>query len=119
VGAGPTAFEGFPGIALWVGDGKTQGLVELSPIHGDGSKAGPDFPRGAHLRLECPVCRSELPFLAHCSCSEGGSLRKLFLTPKLDDAYLVGLCDVWGCTRSRVVDGDEILSQWFAGNIRT
>jgi hypothetical protein len=118
VGAGPTAFEGFPGIALWVGDGRTEGLVELSPIHGDGTKRGPDFQAGAKLHLECPVCRAELPRLAHCSCHEDGELRKLFLTDKLDDAYVVGLCDVWGCTRSRVIDGNEILSEWFAGNIR-
>ncbi len=118
VGAGPTAFEGYPGIAIWVSDGKTQGLVELSPVHGDRTKVGPDFPPGTRLRLECPVCRAELPILAHCSCQPDGTLRKLYLTEKRDDAHLVGLCDVWGCTRSRVIDADEILSEWLAGNIR-
>jgi hypothetical protein len=119
VGAGPTAFEGYPGIAIWVSDGKTQGLVELSPVHGDRTKVGPDFPSGTKLRLECPICRTELPQLAHCSCQADGTLRKLYLSEKLDEAYLVGLCDVWGCTRSRVIDGSEILSEWIAGNIRT
>jgi hypothetical protein len=119
VGAGPSAFEGYPGIAIWVGDGKTQGLVELSPVHGDRTKVGPDFPPGTKLQLECPVCRVELPVLAHCSCQPDGTLRKLYLTEQRDEAHLVGLCDVWGCTRSRVVDGNEILSEWIAGNIRT
>ena len=119
VGAGPTAFEGYPGIAIWVSDGKTQGLVELSPVHGDKTKVGPDFPPGTKLRLECPICRVELPVLARCSCQADGALHKLYLSEKPDEAYLVGLCDVWGCTRSRVIDGSEILSEWIAGNIKT
>jgi len=118
VGAGPTAFEGYPGIAIWVGDGRIQGLVELSPVHGDGTKVGPDFQPGTRLRLECPVCRAELPLLARCTCQADGTLHKLYLTPDRDEAYVIGLCDVWGCTRSRVIDGNEILSEWLAGNIR-
>ncbi|MBI5502310.1 MAG: hypothetical protein HY907_18850 [Deltaproteobacteria bacterium] len=119
VGAGPTAFDGYPGIAIWVDDGKTQGLVELSPIHGDRSKVGPEFAAGTRLRLECPVCRAELAFLAECSCQPGATLRKLYLNERRDEAHVVGLCDIWGCTRSRVIDGSEILSEWLAGNIRT
>jgi hypothetical protein len=119
VGAGPTAFEGYPAIAIWVSDGKSQGMVELSPVHGDGSKVGPDFPQGTKLKLECPVCRAELPLLARCSCQADGTLRKLYLSEKRDEAYLVGICDVWGCARSRVIDANEILSEWMAGHIKT
>jgi len=119
VGAGPTAFDGYPGIAIWVDDGKSQGLVELSPIHGDKSKVGPEFPAGTKLRLECPVCRAELPFLAECSCQPGAALHLLYLSAQRDEANVVGLCDIWGCTRSRVIDRSEILSEWLAGNIRS
>lgn len=118
VGAGPTAFEGYPGIAIWVGDGRAQGLVELSPLHGDATKVGPEFRPGTRLRLECPICRTELPRLARCTCQPDGTLRKLYLTANPDEAYVIGLCDVWGCTRSRVIDGNEILSEWLVGNIR-
>jgi hypothetical protein len=117
VGTGPTRFDGFDGIGLWVSDGKKEGLVELSPIHGDASKAGPEFRKGTRLSVKCPVCRLELPVLARCSCASKGELRKLFTSEKLDDAHAVALCDVWGCTRSRVIDGNEILSEWLAGRI--
>ena len=117
VGAGTTAFDGQPGIAIWVGGDGGQGLVELSPIHGDKSKTGREFAAGTKLRLECPVCHVELPYLADCACREGATLRKLFLNERRDEAYVVGLCDIWCCTRSRVVDGTELLSEWLAGNI--
>ena len=117
VGAGCTAFDGQPGIAIWVRGDESQGLVELSPIHGDKSKSGQEFPAGTKLRLECPFCRTELPYLAECACRKGASLRKLFLNERRDEAHVVGLCDIWGCTRSRVVDGNELLSEWLAGNI--
>lgn len=117
VGAGTTVFDGYAGIAIWVSDGRSEGLVELSPIHGDRTKVGPSFPPGTHLRLECPVCRTELPYLARCTCQPNGTLRKLYLTRNCDEGYLIGLCDVWDCTRSRVIDGNEILSEWLAGRI--
>ncbi|MDI7266573.1 MAG: hypothetical protein QME96_01090 [Myxococcota bacterium] len=117
VGVGPARFDGFEGIGLWVADATREGLVELSPLHGDASKTGPEFPIGTRLSLRCPTCRADLPTLAGCTCSAGGELRKVFLTDRLDDAHIVALCDVWGCTRSRVIDGNEILSEWLAGNI--
>jgi len=117
VGTGSTKFDGFDAIGLWVGDGKKEGLVELSPIHGDGSKVGPEFPANTRLSLRCPICRVELPGFARCSCGPHGELRKLYLTDRLDDTHMVALCDVWGCTRSRVIDGNDLVSEWLAGHI--
>lgn len=117
VGAGSHQFDGFAGIAIRVTDGKREGVVELSPIHGDASKIGLEFPKDTRLQLMCPTCGVVLPRFARCTCPAGGELRKLFLTTRLDDEHLVAVCDVWGCTRSRVIDGAEILSEWMAGRI--
>jgi hypothetical protein len=110
-------FDGFGGIELLVSDGKTEGVVELSPFHGDSSKHGPDFEEGVRLSVRCPKCHVELPTLARCTCGGHGMLRKLYLTPKLDDSSVVAVCDVWGCPRSRVIDENEILSEYLEGNI--
>lgn len=110
-------FDGYGGIMLEVSDGKTEGVVELSPFHGDATKLGPTFESGTRLSIKCPTCHVELPTLARCSCKGNGMLRKLFLTRALDDAFLVAVCDVWGCPLSRVIDGSEILSEILAGNI--
>jgi hypothetical protein len=104
-------FEGFDGMHLWVSDGKTEGLVIVSPIHGDSSKRGPTFRRGAKLEISCPVCRTPLPKLCRCSCGKGGSLRTIYLTPELSEAHQAAVCDIWGCPRSRVIDAHEILSE--------
>jgi len=104
-------FEGFDGMHLWVSDGKTAGLVVVSPIHGDSSKRGPTFRRGAKLEISCPECRTPLPKLCRCSCGKGGSLRTIYLTPELSEAHQAAVCDIWGCPRSRVIDAHEILSE--------
>ena len=110
-------FDGYGGIRLLVSDGKTEGIVEVSPFHGDSTKYGPDFDKGVRLSIKCPQCKVELPTLARCTCSGHGMLRKLYLTPKLDDSSVVAVCDVWGCPRSRVIDGNDILSEYLEGNI--
>lgn len=110
-------FDGYGGIRLLVSDGEREGIVVLSPFHGDRRKEGITFPEGTKLHLMCPVCRVELPVLANCTCSGHGELRKLYLTPKLEDSHLVAVCDVWGCPRSRVIDENEILSEYVEGNI--
>lgn len=111
-------FDGYGGIRLLVGDGTTEGVVELSPFHGDSTKHGVQFPNGTRLSIRCPECKAELPTLARCSCAGKGELRKLFLTPDLEDANLVAVCDVWGCPLSRVIDGNEILSEFLEGRIQ-
>ncbi|HEY3352673.1 MAG TPA: hypothetical protein VGQ83_05460 [Polyangia bacterium] len=105
-------FMGFDGLQLWVSDGAKEGLVVVSPIHGDGSKKGLSFRPGAKLEISCPECRTPLPHLCRCSCGKGGSLRTIYLTPDLSDAHQAAVCDIWGCPRSRVIDSNEILSEF-------
>jgi len=117
VGVGHHEFDGFPGISIFVSDGEKEGLVELSPIHGDASKVGPTFKKGQRLSLRCPVCKIELPVSARCSCSSGGALRKIYLSPSLDEAHVIHVCDVWGCRRSRIIDSFETISEYIDGEI--
>ncbi len=105
-------FDGFDGLHLLVSDGATEGLVIVSPIHGDRRKKGVDFRAGAKLQISCPECRTPLPKLCRCSCGHGGWLRTIYLTPDLADAHQAAVCDVWGCPRSRVIDSNEILSEF-------
>jgi hypothetical protein len=113
VGLSPAQFDGFPGITLRVEHEGQVAELAVSPIHGDHSKSGPSFPDGAQLDLRCPACDVQLPRLTGCRCSDGGSLRALYLTPGLSEAHVVAICDVWGCHRSRVIDNFEILSEYF------
>lgn len=110
-------FDGQGGIRLLVSDGTKEGEVILSPFHGDHRKEGITFEEGTRLSLKCPVCGVELPEFARCTCEGHGMLRKLYLTKDLDDSHVVALCDVWGCPRSRVIDENEILSEYLDGNI--
>jgi hypothetical protein len=104
-------FQGFDGIHLWVSDRAKEGLVVVSPIHGDASKRGLSFRKGTKLEIACPECRTALPNLCRCSCGKGGALRTIYLTPELSDAHQAAVCDIWGCPRSRVIDSNEILSE--------
>ncbi len=111
VGVGEHTFDGYPGICLWVGDGTTEGLVELSPFHGDHTKYGPTFAEGTKLHVQCPVCRAELETIGKCNC-EHGELRAIFLSPRRQTAHQIAVCDVWGCYHSRVIDNNEIFSEF-------
>lgn len=117
IGIGEHSFDGFPGIAVLISDEQKEGIVELSPFHGDASKIGISFETGARVSLRCPVCKTEFPVSAKCGCSGNGALRKLYLTTSLDEAHVVNICDVWGCRRSRTVDSFEVLSEYIEGNI--
>lgn len=110
-------FDGYGGIRLLVGDGNKEGIVEVSPFHGDATKYGLDFPEGVRLTIKCPECKVDLPVLAKCSCEGHGMLRKIFLTPARQDSSIVAVCDVWGCPRSRVIDENDLLSEFLEGNI--
>ncbi len=111
VGHGSHSFDGYPGICFLVKDDTHEGLVELSPFHGDRVKFGPEFPAGKKVKVLCPVCRAEFEVIGPCSC-EHGELRSIFLSPKRHAAHLMAVCDVWGCYHSRVIDNNELFSEF-------
>ena len=114
VGVSDVTFDGYPAVSVGVRlpDGK-EGVVHLSPIHGDGRKSGfTEIPKGAKCELFCPVSKEPLPALGEVEDGSGASYRALFLTPKLEDGAVVMISDVWGHFHSRIIDDMELLSYW-------
>jgi hypothetical protein len=109
---GAPTFDGHPGICLEVTDGTTEGLVTLSPVHGDHRKVGADYPPGTKLTLRCPVCHIELDPIAPCSCSPDGMFVALYTVPKRSARNFAGVCRIWGCQRSFTKDSGKILSEF-------
>lgn len=105
---GPT-FDGFPGISIKVRGHGHEGVIALSPMHGDGRKQGTEgFDHGRRYDLLCPVCDTPLPKFARCDCGEG-RLHAIDLVAS-GDGEIIAICDVAGCRRSRVADGLEVLA---------
>jgi hypothetical protein len=107
-------FDGYPGIALYVEFPEWSGEVTLSPIHGDHSRFGipRTVPDGSRCEIRCPECEVALPTLKGCGCDEGGELRGLYLRKDLSEGDVVGICNVLGCYRSRILDKFELLSEF-------
>ncbi len=109
---GAPTFDDHPGICLEVTDGARDGLVTLSPIHGDHRKVGIEFEPGTVLTLRCPVCHVELDPIAACSCHEKGMFVALYTTPKRSVSNFVGVCRIWGCLRSFTKEAGKIVSEY-------
>jgi hypothetical protein len=114
VGHSDVAFDGHPAVSIGVRtpDGR-EGIVHLSPIHGDPRKEGFDaVAPGTHCVLFCPVSKEPLPILGQVEDGSGANYRALYLTPKLDESAVVMISDVWAHFHSRIVDDMELLSYW-------
>ncbi|MDW8245980.1 MAG: hypothetical protein RMJ84_05345 [Sandaracinaceae bacterium] len=114
VGLSDVQFDGFPAVTLLVRrpDGK-EGLVHLSPIHGDKRKVGfTEIEPGTKVELLCPVSRKPLDRLGPVEDGSGAEYRALYLTPDLDPAVCVMITDVWDHYHSRIVDGNAVVSYW-------
>ncbi len=108
----PTFGEGWHGIALHVKAAGKSGVVYLSPVHGDMAKKGfTDLQPGDDCVLSCPVCGAEFPVVGNCSCEHHGRLYTIYLSPVLKPRSVVGVCSIWGCPRSRLMDNWEIVSE--------
>jgi hypothetical protein len=107
-------FDGYPGVSVFVETEEWSGEVILSPIHGDHSKVGMSrsVPDGTRSRLKCPECEVDLPVITSCGCEKGGNLVAIYLRPDRSEGDVVGICNVLGCYRSRVLDNFEILSEF-------
>ncbi len=102
------SFDGFPGITLRVVGDDADGLLTLSPMHGDSRTEGVAVTPGQRYALRCPVCGVDLPVFARCDCGTG-LLRTLSLVGH-DEGEIVTICDVAGCHRSRVAHGLDVLA---------
>lgn len=114
VGLSDVKFDGYPAVTLLVRrpDG-VEGLVHLSPIHGDRRKAGfTDIKPGTKLELFCPVSKKPLDQLAAVEDGSGAAYFAIYLTPKLESGACVMLTNVWDHYHSRIVDDNAVVSYW-------
>ncbi len=114
IGVSSVSFDGFPAITLKLRAAGKEGLVHLSPIHGDRRKDGfTDIPAGTKCELLTP---SGKPLDKIGKVVEGGDAEyyAIYLSPKLARGPAIYVSDVWGHYHSRVVDNNELISAWAA-----
>jgi hypothetical protein len=117
VGVSDQRFDDQPAVTLKVSGGGREGLVHLSPIHGDKRKTGlTDLPVGTKCAVSCPVCGAELDKVGDADDGSGAEYYALYLTSKLARGALVAISDTWGHYHSRIVDDTELISYWAANH---
>ena len=111
--ASTQSIDGYPGVPVRVRGAGHDGIVHLSPFHGDQRKHGMDgIPKGTKCELLCPV--SGQPLAAVATMSEGTDTDyfAIYLTNRLSEGEMVAISDVWGDYRSRIIDNFELISSW-------
>jgi hypothetical protein len=115
VGISGFDFEGHPAVTIKVRGAGQEGLVHLSPIHGDGRKATYlQIPAGTRCELLCPVSGQPLDAVGDVEDGSGARYFAIYLTPKLSEGSMVMISDVWGHYHSRIIDDFELISAWAA-----
>lgn len=113
VGVGDVTFDGHPAVTLKVRAAGREGLVHLSPIHGDSRKEGmTDIPPGTKCELLCPVSGQPLDIVGEVEDGSGARYYAIYLTPQLSRGSMVMISDVWGHYHSRIIDDFELISAW-------
>jgi hypothetical protein len=114
VGFSDVKFNGHPAVTLLLRtpDGR-EGLVHLSPIHGDKRKTGfVDIAPGTRCTLLCPVTKRPLDTMGPVDDGSGATYYALYLTPKLSKGHAVAVTDLWDHFHSRIVDDEAVISYW-------
>jgi len=113
VGISDVTFDGYPAFTLLVKTDDKEGLVHLSPIHGDDRKSGMnEFAAGSKCQLFCPISKKPLDQVLEVPDDQGTEYFALYLTPKLSKGSHILISNVWGHYHSRVVDNFELISSW-------
>jgi hypothetical protein len=112
VGVSDVEFDGHPAVTLGVRGAGQDGLVHLSPIHGDSRKKGLSLPQGTICELYCPVSKQPLDLIGDVEDGTGAKYYALYLTPQLSRGSMVMVSNVWGHYHSRIVDNFELISLW-------
>jgi hypothetical protein len=113
VGISDVTFDGHPAVTVGLRTADREGLVHLSPIHGDGRKTGlVDLPAGTRCELFCPVSGDTLDIVGDVEDGSGARYYAIYLTPQLSRGSMVMVSDVWGHYHSRIVDDFELISAW-------
>jgi len=117
VGISTVQFDGHPAVTLKVRAAGKEGLVHLSPIHGDGRKQTSfDIPAGTRCELLCPVSDQVLDVVGDVEDRSGARYFAIYLTPALSQGSMVMISDVWGHYHSRIIDDFELISAWTASH---
>jgi hypothetical protein len=115
VGISDIAFDGYPAVTVKVLAGGREGLLHLSPIHGDMRKQGfVDITPGTRCELVCPVSNQPLDIVGEVEDGSGARYFALYLTPQLSRGSMVMVSDLWGHYHSRIIDDFELISAWAA-----
>lgn len=113
VGISDVTFDGHPAVTLLIRADGREGLVHLSPIHGDRRKAGfTDIPAGTRCELLCPISKQPLPRIGPVGDASGADYYALYLTKARSEGAMVCISDIWGHYQSRIVDNFELISTW-------
>jgi hypothetical protein len=117
VGISDVTFDGHPAVSIGVRAGDQDGLVHLSPIHGDSRKQGmTDIPQGTRCELYCPVSKQPLDLVGEVEDGSGARYYAIYLTPQLSRGSMVMVSDLWGHYHSRIIDDFELISAWAAAH---
>ena len=113
LGISDVTFDGYPAVTLKLKAGGREGLIHLSPIHGDSRKAGlVDLAPGERCELRCPVSDQPLDVVGEVEDKSGARYYAIYLTPQLSRGSMVMISDVWGHYHSRIIDDFELISAW-------
>jgi hypothetical protein len=115
VGISDVTFDDFPAITLLVRADGREGLVHLSPIHGDRRKSGfVDIPAGTKCELLSPTTRRPLDKMGALVPGQPAEYYAIYLTPKLSKGSAIYVSDLWDHYHSRIVHNNELVSAWAA-----
>ena len=118
VGLSDKTFDGFPALTLRLRgtESGAEGLVHLSPIHGDPRKSGClDFKAGERCEFFCPV--SGRPLDLASEAPDGTRYYAVYLSETLSAASMVYLSERWDHFESRIVDNHELIAVWVDGRV--
>jgi hypothetical protein len=106
-------FDGNASVALKIRANGQEGIVHLSPVHGDRRKSGfTAVEPGTRCALFSPSTGKPLDKLGPVDDGSGADYYALYLTPQLSKGACVMLTDIWDHYHSRVVDDNALLSYW-------
>lgn len=114
VGISDVVFDDYPAVTVLVRtpDGR-EGLVHMSPIHGDRRKSGfVDIEPGTKIQILCPVSKRPLDELGPVDDGTGAVYHALYLTKERSDSAVVMITDIWDHYHSRIVDDSALISYW-------
>lgn len=113
IGISDVTFDDCPALTVLIRAEGREGLVHLSPIHGDRRKAGmTDITPGTKCELLCPVSKQPLPRVGPIVEGEPAEYYAIYLTPKLERGSTIYVSDIWDHFHSRVTHSGALLSYW-------